>query len=137
MRSTFGYCTFMGGKLVILRGKKQKVVALSSTEAKFKSLAKVVCVCPNPMGSLFFSFFLFYHCTKFVSVEKSLSQQNTSVMRAQPWCTSLVVCARLSLSCTHGLLCCDATQHHTIVTERLCRRAQPGCDAVPCPTFAT
>lgn len=39
-RSTSGYLTFAGGNLVTWRSKKQKVVALSSTEAKFRSMTK-------------------------------------------------------------------------------------------------
>ena len=34
-RSTTGYCTFLGGNLVLSRSKKQSVVARSSTEAEF------------------------------------------------------------------------------------------------------
>ena len=38
-RSTFGYCLFLAGNLVIWRSKKQDVVAHSSTEAEFRALA--------------------------------------------------------------------------------------------------
>ena len=34
-RSTSGYCTFLGGNLVIWKSKKQNVVARSSAEAEF------------------------------------------------------------------------------------------------------
>ena len=37
---TSGYFTFVGGNLVTLKSKKQKVVALSSTEAEFRGIAK-------------------------------------------------------------------------------------------------
>jgi Reverse transcriptase (RNA-dependent DNA polymerase) len=39
-KSTSGYFTFIGGNLVTWRSKKQKVVALSSTEAEFIGIAK-------------------------------------------------------------------------------------------------
>ena len=39
-KSTSGYFTFVGGNLVAWRSKKQKVVALSSTEAKFRGMTK-------------------------------------------------------------------------------------------------
>ena len=42
-RSTSGYCTFLGGNLVTWQSKKQSVVALSSAEAEFKSLAHGIC----------------------------------------------------------------------------------------------
>ena len=42
-RYTLGYFMFVGGNLVTWRSKKQKVVALSSTEAKFCGMAKGVC----------------------------------------------------------------------------------------------
>ena len=35
-RSTFGYCSFVGGNLVTWRSKKQNVVARSSAKAKFR-----------------------------------------------------------------------------------------------------
>ncbi|XP_044478603.1 uncharacterized mitochondrial protein AtMg00810-like isoform X1 [Mangifera indica] len=38
-RSTSGYCTFIGGNLVTWRSKKQNVVARSSVEVEFRSLA--------------------------------------------------------------------------------------------------
>ncbi|KAK3009342.1 hypothetical protein RJ639_013424 [Escallonia herrerae] len=39
-RSTSGYCTFLGGNLVTWRSKKQLVVARSSSEAEFRSMAQ-------------------------------------------------------------------------------------------------
>lgn len=42
-RSTSGYFTFVGWNLVTWRSKKQKVVALSSAEAKFRGMAKGPC----------------------------------------------------------------------------------------------
>lgn len=39
-RSTSGYFTFVGGNLVTWKSKKQKVVALSSAEAKFRGIAR-------------------------------------------------------------------------------------------------
>lgn len=39
-KSTSGYFTLFGGNLVTWRSKKQKVVALSSIEAKFRGVAK-------------------------------------------------------------------------------------------------
>ncbi|GAV72632.1 UBN2_3 domain-containing protein, partial [Cephalotus follicularis] len=42
-RSTSGYFTFVGGNLVTWRSKKQKVVALSSAEAKFRGMARAIC----------------------------------------------------------------------------------------------
>ncbi|WJZ91613.1 hypothetical protein VitviT2T_010671 [Vitis vinifera] len=42
-KSTSGYFTFVGGNLVTWRSKKQKVVALSSAEAKFKGMVKGIC----------------------------------------------------------------------------------------------
>ena len=42
-RSTSGYCTFLGGNLVIWRSKKQLVVARSSAEAEFRSMALGIC----------------------------------------------------------------------------------------------
>ena len=43
MKSTSGYFPFVGGNLVTWRGKKQKVVALSSAEVEFRGMAKGVC----------------------------------------------------------------------------------------------
>ncbi|XP_073041799.1 uncharacterized protein [Primulina eburnea] len=42
-RSTSGYCSFLGGNLVTWRSKKQNVVARSSAEAEFRSLAHRIC----------------------------------------------------------------------------------------------
>jgi hypothetical protein len=42
-RSTSGYCTFLGGNLVTWRSKKQNVVARSSAESEFRSMAMGVC----------------------------------------------------------------------------------------------
>ncbi|KAK2981315.1 hypothetical protein RJ640_007016 [Escallonia rubra] len=42
-RSTSGYCTFLGGNLVTWRSKKQPVVARSSSEAEFRSMAQGIC----------------------------------------------------------------------------------------------
>lgn len=41
--STSGYCTFIGGNLVTWRSKKQSVVARSSAEVEFRSLAHGIC----------------------------------------------------------------------------------------------
>ena len=42
-RSTSGYCTFIWGNLVTWRSKKQSVVARSSAEAEFRSMAQGEC----------------------------------------------------------------------------------------------
>lgn len=42
-RSTSGYCTFIWGNLVTWRSKKQSVVARSSAEVEFRSMAQGVC----------------------------------------------------------------------------------------------
>jgi hypothetical protein len=42
-RSTSGYYTFLGGNLVTWRSKKQNVVARSSAESEFRSMAMGVC----------------------------------------------------------------------------------------------
>ncbi|GAV82042.1 hypothetical protein CFOL_v3_25495 [Cephalotus follicularis] len=42
-RSTSGYCTFVGGNLVTWRSKKQMVVARSSVEAEYRSVAHGIC----------------------------------------------------------------------------------------------
>jgi len=42
-RSSSGYCTFLGGNLVTWRSKKQNVVARSSAESEFRSMAMGVC----------------------------------------------------------------------------------------------
>ena len=42
-RSTSGYCTFVFGNLITWRSKKQNVVARTSAEAKFRSIAHGIC----------------------------------------------------------------------------------------------
>uniref|UniRef100_A0A8R7V940 Integrase catalytic domain-containing protein n=1 Tax=Triticum urartu TaxID=4572 RepID=A0A8R7V940_TRIUA len=42
-RSTSGYCMFVGGNLVSWRSKKQSVVACSTAEAEFRSMASGLC----------------------------------------------------------------------------------------------
>lgn len=42
-RSTSGYCTYVGGNLVSWRSKKQSVVARSTAEAEFLSMAHGIC----------------------------------------------------------------------------------------------
>ncbi len=42
-RSTSGYCMFVGGNLVSWRSKKQSVVARSTAEAEFRSMASGLC----------------------------------------------------------------------------------------------
>ena len=42
-RSTSGYCTFVFGNLVTWRSKKQNVVARSSVEVGFRSIAHGIC----------------------------------------------------------------------------------------------
>ena len=42
-RSTSGYCTFVFGNLIKWRYKKQNMVARSSAEAKFSSIAHGIC----------------------------------------------------------------------------------------------
>jgi hypothetical protein len=41
--STFGYCIYVGGKLVTRQIKKQSVVARSSVKAKFRAIAHRIC----------------------------------------------------------------------------------------------
>ncbi|XP_047172331.1 uncharacterized mitochondrial protein AtMg00810-like [Vigna umbellata] len=42
-RSTTGYCTFLGGNLVIWKSKKQNVVSRSSAKSEFRALAQGIC----------------------------------------------------------------------------------------------
>ena len=42
-RSTTRYCTFLGGKLVTWRSKKQNVVVRSSAESEFRAIAQELC----------------------------------------------------------------------------------------------
>nr|XP_051217850.1 uncharacterized mitochondrial protein AtMg00810-like [Lolium perenne] len=42
-KSTAGYCMFLGGNLVSWRSKKQSVVARSTAEAEFRSMASGLC----------------------------------------------------------------------------------------------
>ena len=42
-KSTSGYCTYVWGNLVTWRSKKQNVVARSSAEAEFRSMANGIC----------------------------------------------------------------------------------------------
>ncbi|CAH9071921.1 unnamed protein product, partial [Cuscuta europaea] len=42
-RSTSGYCTYVWGNLVTWRSKKQNVVARSSAESEFRSMANGIC----------------------------------------------------------------------------------------------
>ncbi|XP_042483667.1 proteasome subunit beta type-3-like [Macadamia integrifolia] len=44
-RSTFGYCTLLGGNLVTWRRKKQYVVSRSSVEAEYRTMAQGFCPC--------------------------------------------------------------------------------------------
>ena len=42
-KSTSGYCTFVGGNLVTWKSKKQSVIARSSAEAEYRSIASTSC----------------------------------------------------------------------------------------------
>ena len=42
-KSTTGYCTFLGGKLITWRSKKQTVVAKSSAEVEYRAMAHTSC----------------------------------------------------------------------------------------------
>ena len=42
-RSTFGYCSSVGGYLVTWQNKKQNVVARSSVEVEFRVVAHGIC----------------------------------------------------------------------------------------------
>ena len=43
IKSTLGYFTFVSGNFVTWRSNKQKVMALSSVEAKFRGMEKGLC----------------------------------------------------------------------------------------------
>ena len=42
-KSTTGYCTFVGGNLVTWKSKKQSVIARSSAEVEYRSMASAAC----------------------------------------------------------------------------------------------
>ena len=79
-RSTFGYCSFVGGNLVTWRSKKHNVLAGSSVEAELRVVAHGICeimwirrlieelklrrsprklYCDNKAAIFFFFFFFF------------------------------------------------------------------------------
>ncbi|CAM8941470.1 unnamed protein product [Rhodiola kirilowii] len=41
MKSTTGFCTFIGGNLVTWKSKKQKVISCSSVEAEYRAMRKL------------------------------------------------------------------------------------------------
>ncbi|CAA6656871.1 unnamed protein product [Spirodela intermedia] len=51
-RPTSGYCSFIGENLVTWRSKKQNVVARSSAEVEFRSMAQGICEAPWIKGIL-------------------------------------------------------------------------------------
>ena len=43
MKSTTGYCTFVGGNLVTWRSKKQDFVSRSSAETEYRAMTHISC----------------------------------------------------------------------------------------------